>query len=78
MHNTCFYSWGSFFTVVHTTVYCEKLYSLTVKKVIIWYKFLLLLDRVFSEFSGKHFNPQSFEKVVKLVWSISLFTHLWH
>jgi len=39
---------------VHTTVYCEKLHSLTVTKIIIWYKFLLLLDCFFSsEFFGK-------------------------
>jgi len=57
IHYICFQSWGPFFTVVHTTVYCAKLYYLTVKKVIIWYKFLLLLDRVFSELIGTNFNP---------------------
>jgi len=31
------------------TLYYEKLYSMIVKKIIIWHKFLLLFDRVFSE-----------------------------
>jgi len=26
--------------------------------VIIWYKYLLLFDRVFSELFGRNFNPQ--------------------
>jgi len=43
-------------TVVHT--YYEKLHSLTVKKITIWYKFWLLLDRAFSELSRTSFNPQ--------------------
>jgi len=32
-----------------SALYYEKLHSLTVTKVIIWYKIVLLLDRVFSE-----------------------------
>jgi len=40
-------------------VFCKKLHSLTVKKTIIWYKFLLLLDRVFPEFFVTNFNSQS-------------------
>jgi len=44
------------------------------KKFIICYKFLLLLDRVFSELLGKNLNPPSFQKVMNLVWSFSLFT----
>jgi len=35
---------------------------------------LLLLDRVFSELFGTNFNLRFF-KVLKLVWSLSLFTH---
>jgi len=27
-------------------------------EIIIWYKFVLLLDRVFSELCGTNFNPQ--------------------
>jgi len=60
MHFIHFYSWDPFFTVVHTAASCEKLHSLTVKKIIIWYKFLLLPHRVFSELFGTNFNPQSF------------------
>jgi len=28
---------------------------------IIWYKYLLLFDRVFSELFGRNFNPQFFQ-----------------
>jgi len=31
-----------------------------VQKVIIWYNYLLLFDRVFSELYGINFNPQLF------------------
>jgi len=44
----------------------DKLHSLTVKKLIIWYKYLLLPDRVFSELLGTNFNPV-FLKVLKFV-----------
>jgi len=45
--STCF---GSF--ALSSTLYYEKLHYLTVKKIIIWYKFLLLdlLDRIFQNF----------------------------
>jgi len=42
--------------------------------MIIWYNYLLLLDWVFSELFGTTFNPQ-FCKLLKLVWSFSLFTY---
>jgi len=32
-----------------------------VQKVIIWYKYLLLFDRVFSKFLKRNFNPQFFQ-----------------
>jgi len=57
-HRPVFHSRSNYIT--------EKLHSLTVKKIIIWYKYLLLLDRVFSEHFGTNFNPQCF-KVLKLV-----------
>jgi len=41
-----------------STLCYEKLHSLTVKKINIWYKFLLLLDKIFSELFGANFNPQ--------------------
>jgi len=40
------------------TLYYEKLHFLTVKKITIWYKSLLLLNRVFSERFATNFNPQ--------------------
>jgi len=40
----------------------------------IWFKFFLLLDRVFSELFGTNFNPRFF-KALKLVWSFSLFAY---
>ena len=43
-----------------STLCYEKLYSLTVKKVVIWYTFLLLLDRMFSELFGTKFKPTVF------------------
>jgi len=43
-----------------STLYCEKLHPLTVKNIIIWYKFLLLLNRAFSELFGTNFKPPSF------------------
>jgi len=49
-----------------STLYYEKLHSLTVKKVIIWYTFLLLLDRVFSELLEQILTHGLF-KVLKLV-----------
>jgi len=48
---------------IATEVYYEKLHSLTVKNIIIWHKFLLLLDRLFSEFFGTNFNPQFFKDI---------------
>jgi len=39
------------------TLYYEELHSLTAKIIIIWYKFLLLHDRVLSEHFGTNFNP---------------------
>jgi len=49
-----------------STIYCENLHSLTVKKIVIWYKCLLLPDKVLSEIFGTIFNRQFF-KVLKLV-----------
>ena len=43
---------------------CQILRSLKIniwyKNFIIWYKYLLLFDRAFSELSGRNFNPQFF------------------
>ena len=36
----------------HSRPHYEKLHSLTVRQITIWYEFLLLLDRVFSEQLG--------------------------
>ena len=66
---------GPIFKVFHTTVYYEKLHSLTVKKYIIWYTFLIILDRVFSDLFGANFNPQTF-RLLKLIWSCSFFRYL--
>jgi len=40
-----------------STIYYVKLHSLAVKKIIIWYKFLLLLNKDFSEIFGTNLNP---------------------
>jgi len=44
------------------------------EKIIIWYKILHLLDRVFSELFETILDSH-FCKVLKLVWSFSFFTH---
>jgi len=46
-------------------LYYEKLHSLTVKNVIIWYKFLLLFDRILSELLEQNLT-YSLVKVLKL------------
>jgi len=45
----------------------------TKKKIIIWHKFLLLIES-FQNFL-EQILTQSFFKILKLVWSFSLFTH---
>jgi len=57
----------------------EKVYSLTVKKIIIWYiNFCSYLIGSFQNFL-EQISTLSFFKVLKLVWSVCLFTHqrLW-
>jgi len=57
------------------TLHYEKLHSLTVKKIIIWYNFSYLVQS-FQNFL-KQISTHSFFKVhvLKLLWSFSLFTH---
>ena len=64
---------GPFFTAIHTILW-EASFSDSENKITIWYKYLLLLDKVFSELFGTNSNPQFF-KIWKLVWRFSLFTH---
>ena len=64
------------------TLHYEKLHSLTAKKIIIWYKFLLLLDRVFSELFGTDFNPLFFQGIeigLKLfvIYTLDMLVALW-
>jgi len=42
-------------------------------KVIIWYKYLLLFDRVFLELLGRNFNPQFLG--IEVALKLSLFVH---
>jgi len=46
-----------------STLHYEKLHSLAVTKVTIWHKFLILLDRVFSELLGKRLTHSLFKEV---------------
>jgi len=64
IHYICFKARASFSQP--STLYYEKLHFLTVKKIIIWHKILLLLDSVYSELFGTNFKPQYF-KVLDLV-----------
>jgi len=43
-----------------STLYYEKFHSLTVTKIIIWYKFLLLVNSFLSKLFATNFNSQSF------------------
>jgi len=64
--------WPLFHSRPHYGILWEASFSDS-EKIIIWYKFSLLLDRVFSEFFGTSFNPQSIE--VRLKRFVSLCTH---
>jgi len=61
MHYICFWSWGPFFTVVHTTVYCEKFHSLTVKKLSF----------------GINFCSVSFQNILEQILTSRLFKRHW-
>jgi len=54
-----------------STLYYEKLHFLTVKKIVIWYKFLLLLDRVFQNIL-EHILAHNLSKGIEAGWKLFL------